>query len=190
MRTVYGVGINDADYVVSPSVNGVQVWCPAYSVWKAMIKRCYSDRYKQKNKKHIGVKVCDEWLSFMGFRKWWVDNHVDGWKLNKCILSDDMIYSPETSIFVPSWIDEITHDINGRIGECRAGVCYHGASGKFQSQCHYPLKGQEYIGLFDTEEEAYAESMKRKLEITIELKPKMDEIDARIFQRVIELITR
>lgn len=36
---------------------------------------------------YIGVTVCDEWRSFMKFREWWLENHVDGWQIDKDLLT-------------------------------------------------------------------------------------------------------
>ena len=49
-------------------------------------------------------------------------------------------------------------------------------------------KNTEHLGYFDTPEAAHAAWLKRKLELALELKPKMDEIDLRIYPRVIEII--
>lgn len=49
---------------------------------------------------------------------------------------------------------------------------------------------QGHIGLFSTPEAAHAAWLTRKLEIANELKHLMDDIDARIFPRVIEIISR
>ena len=43
-RLVYGVGINDADYVVQPTENGKTKMCIYYQTWKNMLRRCYSER--------------------------------------------------------------------------------------------------------------------------------------------------
>lgn len=55
-KLVYGVGVNDADYVVQVKetvdcANGKrkqkQVWtCPFYKTWKSMLKRCYCEKAK------------------------------------------------------------------------------------------------------------------------------------------------
>ena len=68
-KLVYGVGINDADYVVrrmkTIKVNGKRkqklVWeCPYYRVWKAMLQRCYSIKTQDKNPSYKGCSVSEE----------------------------------------------------------------------------------------------------------------------------------
>ena len=155
-----------------------------------MLERCYSAKYHSRYPTYIGVEVCDEWLTFMTFRKWWVENQVDGWQMDKDVLSDDRIYSPDTCIFVPRWMNTFTTDHAAARGEWPIGVCYHKITGKFLARCRHPLGKQGHIGLFSTPEEAHAAWLDRKLEIANELKHLMDDIDARIFPRVIEIISR
>ena len=70
-KLVYGVGINDADYVVQKYetivyVNGKRkrrlVWiCPFYQSWKHMLQRCYSNKFKERNPTYEGCSVSEEW---------------------------------------------------------------------------------------------------------------------------------
>ena len=189
-RLVYGIGVNDADYVIGPIINGRRVRCPAYRLWGNVLQRCYSEKSHHRNPTYAGVKVCDEWLSFMAFRKWWVENHVDGWQLDKDLLSDNRIYSPEACIFVPSWINHFTVDCGAARGEWPIGVCFDRRRRKFESRCRHPFGKNEFLGYFSAPEAAHAAWLTRKLEIANELKHLMDDIDARIFPRVIEIISR
>lgn len=43
-KLVYGVGVNDADYVVSPIISGKRHICPFSIKWKDMLARCYSEK--------------------------------------------------------------------------------------------------------------------------------------------------
>lgn len=189
-RLVYWIGVNDADYVVEPIINGRRVRCPAYMSWMRMLTRCYSEKYHHRYPTYIGVKVCDEWLSFMAFRKWWVENHVDGWQLDKDLLSDNRIYSPEACIFVPNWLNSFTIDSGVAGGGLPIGVGFDKSVGKFKARCRHPFGRQEHLGHFSTPDEDHAAWLARKLEIANELKRLMDDIDARIFPRVIEIISR
>ncbi len=47
-KPTYGWGINDADYVVQPVINGRQVLCPFYSRWVGMLTRVFCPKYKEK----------------------------------------------------------------------------------------------------------------------------------------------
>lgn len=186
---VEGVGVNDAPYCVSPGIDGKRVICPAYSAWKEMLVRAYSEKYLTKRPTYLGVKVCYEWHRFSTFRAWWIHNQVDGWHIDKDILSDSREYSPETSIFVPVWLNTFTVDRGACRGDHPIGVNFDTRSGKFRSTCsNLMAKKQEHLGLFHTTEAAHAAWLNRKLELAIELKPRMDEIDLRIYARVVEII--
>ena len=54
--------------------------------------------------------------------------------------------------------------------------------------CVKPNGRSQHLGYFDTPEAAHLAWRNRKLELALELKPKMDEIDTRIHPRVVEII--
>lgn len=190
MKLVHGVGVNDADYVVQPSIGGKQHICPAYRAWKHMLERCYSRKCHTKHKTYIGVVVCDEWRSFMKFREWWLTAHVDGWEIDKDLLSSDRVYSPLSCVYVPGWLNNFTTDSGSKRGTWPIGVDFHAPSGRFRARCRNPISGKlEHLGLFSTPELASNEWMNRKLELALELKQNIDEIDPRIYPRVVEIIT-
>ena len=186
---VQGVGINDAHYCTKSRVDGKRVVCQAYNTWKSMLKRSYSNKFHEKHETYRGVSVCEEWHSFMPFREWWIDNQGDGLALDKDLLSDAGVYSPETCIFVPAWLNTFTTDRGAARGVYPIGVNFDKRSGKFRSTCSNPIaKKQEYLGLFNTPEAAHLAWRTRKMELALELRPKMDEIDLRIYARVVEII--
>ena len=73
---------------------------PAYNRWHSMLDRCYNKnhpRYKTYGEK--GIRVCDEWHLFSNYMKWFDENNIDGYEVDKdfCGLK---LYSPETCRFV------------------------------------------------------------------------------------------
>lgn len=84
-------------------INGIKK--ESYKVWYAMIQRCYKECYDKKPT-YIDCYVCDEWLIFENFEKWYNENYykVDNeiMNLDKDILvNNNKIYSPNTCCFVP-----------------------------------------------------------------------------------------
>ena len=74
----------------------------AYEIWSNMMARCYSDNYHIKYPTYKNVMVCDDWCNFQNFGKWFNDNYIEGYHLDKDLLSEEAkIYSPETCIFIP-----------------------------------------------------------------------------------------
>lgn len=100
-RPVYGVGINDANYQITPIINGRQVMCPIYQAWSGMLERCYSGKYQAKKPTYIGCAVCNEWLTFSKFRAWMLKQDWQGKQIDKDIrVKGNKIYSAETCMFV------------------------------------------------------------------------------------------
>ena len=101
--SVYGIGINDANYVVNPSVDGVKFTCPIYRMWVAMFKRCYSGSSLSLRPSYVGCTVDERWHSFMAFREWvlaqpeWEGLHLD----KDLLVPGNKVYGPDTCLFVP-----------------------------------------------------------------------------------------
>lgn len=187
---VCGVGINDADYVPSPTVGGGGLRCPAYHRWTLMIERCYSRHYVERNPTYLDVTVCDEWKRFMGFRAWWAANQVDGWDIDKDILvPGNKTYSPDACIFVPRLINCFIADNAADRGPWPIGVSYEMDRGKFRSYCCNPLTGRcEKIGRHDDPLSANHAYVDRKLEHANAIRHISDSIDRRIHPRLVEII--
>lgn len=179
-RLVFGVGINDADYVVQRKetieVNGKRkqklIWeCPYYRTWKSMLGRCYSTKLQERQPTYKGCSVSEEWLRFSNFKRWMESQNWEGKQLDKDLLfEENKVYSPKTCVFVTRTVNSFTTDRGNDRGEWLIGVTWHKATGKFESQCRNQItKKQEYLGLFTCELEAHQAWLKRKLELAHEL---------------------
>ena len=72
----------------------------SYTCWYHMIERCYDKTLPSYiNYGGRGVMVCDEWKLYSNFKKWYDDNCIDGYEIDKDIKGG-MIYSPQTCIFI------------------------------------------------------------------------------------------
>ena len=103
-KRVYGVGIND--YIGTTKNNGVEI--KEYRVWKDMLKRCYSELYKNKNKSYVDTKCCEEWLTFSNFIKdceTMKNAFCFGFDLDKDLMGDGLTYNKDTVCFLPSEIN-------------------------------------------------------------------------------------
>lgn len=159
---VYGVGVNDSNYVVQPKVNGKQVMCPFYKVWSSMLMRCYTGKYPT----YEGCSVCPEWLSFMTFRVWMIEQDWKGNELDKDLLIEgNKVYSPDTCIFVSQQVNVFMIDAAIR-GDLPIGVYWYKASSKYRAQCNNAgFPGDRYLGTYDTKEKASSAYLKRKYEL-------------------------
>lgn len=180
-RLVYGVGVNDADYVVQKFemigyVNGKQkqkmIWrCPFYQTWRDTLKRCYSDKYQERNPTYRMCTVSKEWHTFSVFKGWMEKQNWEGKHLDKDLLFEgNKIYSADTCVFVSPRVNTFFNDRGAARGKWLIGVYRDKKAGKFKSQCRNPFtKKLEYLGLFTSEQEAHEAWRKRKLELAKEL---------------------
>lgn len=154
-RLVYGVGVNDADYVVKPTVNGVRgAQCKIHVVWTAMLERCYSERLQYMYPTYIGCLVCDDWLIFSNFKAWMIQQDYKGNHLDKDILiAGNKVYSPETCVFVSGSINSLLTSRESRLGKYKQGVSLQGR--RFRAHCRSG-GNSKHLGYYDTENEAAA----------------------------------
>lgn len=176
-KLVYGVGVNDANYVAQRKetvgyVDGKrkqkQVWiCPYYRTWADMLNRCYSAKYQERCPTYKGCAVSEEWLTFSLFKGWMEKQDFEGKQLDKDLLFEgNKIYSPETCVFVSQMVNKFVCDSRAARGERLIGVCWDKQTEKFLSQCRNPFtKKQEKLGYFSTEQEAHQAWLKRKIEL-------------------------
>lgn len=101
-KPLYGVGVNDSDYVTQPSMGER---CPYFDKWASMLRRCYAGKHAPSYK---DCEVCDEWLTFSNFKNWMQSKNWEGLDLDKDILvRGNRIYSEETCVFIPPFVNLI-----------------------------------------------------------------------------------
>ena len=168
---VYGVGINDADYVVQPTINGKLVRCPYYTTWCDMLKRCYSDKYQERRPTYKGCSVYPDWLYFMNFRKWMMTQDWQGKALDKDLLIEgNKVYSPSTCVFVDQITNKFTTDSGRSRGGYPIGAYMDKLKGKFKAQCCNPFtKKRENLGYFTCEHQAHLAWKARKHQLACQL---------------------
>ena len=163
MKLVCGVGINDADYVVQPRVDGIRSICPIYKRWKSMIDRCYSESCLRRRPTYRGCSVIKEWLTFSKFSKWMVQQDWEGKCLDKDLLIEgNKEYGPTTCIFAEPKINTIILDCQASRGLHPLGVYKRGD--KYRPQVRRKGKNVN-LGSFITPEEAHRVWRKAKAEI-------------------------
>ena len=189
-KPLFGVGTNDADYVTTPTVDGVSLRDPAYRAWVNMLIRAYDPKFHDKHPTYSDVTVCKEWHSFSAFRAWWLDNYKEGFSLDKDLLvPGNREYGPDACVYVPQWLNNFTIDRGAGRGELPIGVCLNKLAGKYQSNCSNPITGKNHnLGYFTTPEEAHEAWLDFKLSIADRLKKEMDRIDNRIYNNVRTII--
>jgi len=183
-KKLFGVGINDADYVV----RGKTWTCLYFQRWKGMLSRCYG---KAKTKNDIAYKdcyVCEEWLTFSNFKKWMEQQNWQGKQLDKDILvPGNKEYGPNTCIFVSQELNHILICQMSKKSSTPSGVVLNG--NRYEVQIARHGKGR-YIGSFETVEEASRVYKKLKYEYLLEWANNLTSEDTSDIKRTKEGLIR
>ena len=173
-KRLLGVGyIGEGEY--KPIINNKKT--KTYNAWCNMVKRCYDEKYQERQPTYKDCKVCDEWLNFQNFAKWYDENYYQIDDETMCLDKDILIkgnniYSPETCLIVPDRINILFIKSNKTRGNYPIGVTKH--NDKFRAECGIKL------GTYDTPEEAFQayKTYKENLikEIAEEYKNKIPEV--------------
>jgi len=181
--SVYGkgyLGVGEA----KKSENGKQT--KVYKIWKSMFRRAYDPKYHEKRPTYKGVTVCDEWLNFQNFAKWYNEQSYKHDDLDKDILSDGTkIYSPETCVLISHGLNKFIAIIYLNNTSEVVGVSWNKQLQKWFVHIHDPRTGKKkYLGLFNNKHEGGVAYRKARLEIyETYYKPKFSNShDPRIFK--------
>ena len=157
--SVYGTGIKGLEPTVDE--NGERL--DSYNCWKGMLMRCYSDKYQEKHQTYKGCYVCADWLFYPNFKEWYdksyyeIDNKTS--QLDKDILvKGNKVYSPDTCVFVPNFINKLFIKSQNSRGELPIGVWYDKTNKKYRAKLSVFKNGKstvKYLGCFNTVNEAF-----------------------------------
>lgn len=165
---IYGVGINDYEHTIKDGKKNIK----SYVVWIDMLRRCYNT--KNKNYSQYGgkkVKVCDEWLSFSNFKKWFDENYrfdleKQGFRieLDKDLLGkNSKVYSPETCIFLPHNVNSHLISTNNRNKSKFPGCCWIKERKKWRCQATEFGSGKLiFLGYYSDVEVCYSKFLEFK----------------------------
>lgn len=107
----------------------------SYYSWKRMLKRCYDEQSKYNTYKDC--TVCEEWLCYANFEKWYNENYyeINGetMALDKDIFSKNgKIYSPHTCVFVPQRINNLFESRKNNGISKKSGYYHVNCCGKYR----------------------------------------------------------
>lgn len=142
----------------------------ARSTWGHMLDRCYNKEhncYGRYGKR--GCEVAEEWWNFQNYLKWYLENHREGFHIDKDVLvQGNKIYGPDTCKFVPTTVNAAVHGFRrgGRSNEMPlpAGVKLTSAK-RYAARFRNPFtKREEHLGVFDKAHPAFMAYKNRKEE--------------------------
>ena len=135
-----------------------------YTVWRNMILRCYGQKTQETRQTYKQCQVCEDWHNFQNFAKWYVQNKVEDWFLDKDILQKgNKLYAPEYCCFVPREINSLFTKTNALRGDLPIGVSYNKQTCKYMS-CIHKFDKNYHLGLFETIDEAFQKYKEEKEE--------------------------
>ena len=132
----------------------------AYKHWAKMLARCYDSTHHKYNFYGAkGVKVCEEWLCFANYEKWFNDNY---YKIPNCdmVVDKDILYkncklySPTTCSIVPSNINNLFCNAKAIRGQLPLGVVYNKKNRNYNTHISKHNKNI-LLGCFNTPQEAF-----------------------------------
>lgn len=163
---IKGFGINDEPKGCASASKPIS---PYYSRWKGIIARCYG-KEAARRPGYGGCQVSEEWRSFTRFRDWmqqqpWQGNHLD-----KDILRPwEKLYCPETSVFVPVYINTLMNDCAAVRGDLPTGVTRNARGMPFAARIRLADSKRVGLGVYETAEEAHQAWAKAKSSVIAEV---------------------
>ena len=160
VSSVFGVGMVGNKY--PSTINGVQT--KEYGIWNSMLRRCYSDTNvcdtpKKRCPTYEGCEVSDKFKSYEYFYEWChkqVGFDNKGWQLDKDLLTKgNKVYSESACVFIPREINTLLIKSTASRGEHLIGVHWCKRDKAFIAKVNKNKGKQEYLGLFNTELEAF-----------------------------------
>lgn len=170
---VWGVGIFDKKLGENK--------LPSERIWRKMMNRCCSDKFKARHKSYKNVSICDEWLTYSSFKMWFDEHYVEGWDLDKDILvKGNKVYSPQNCCFVPQEVNGLFTNCKMSRGPYPIGVSYK--NGRFVAGLDINKK-RRHLGSFGTPEEAFQAYKVAKEAYIKEVADKWkDQLEPRVYE--------
>ena len=181
---VEGVGLVSSDFKFNRGNVPTDYLC-----WSHLLTRIYG-KDKRLNRIYSGCTICEEWLFFENFSKWYNEQvgHNLGYDIDKDLLGDGKHYSPETCCLLPRKLNSmiVSRKYKDRLlptGVVKSGKKYY---------AHYVIGTSEKklvrIGGFNTPEEAsnaYKAFRKKRIAETAQFYYDKGELDERAYNSLI-----
>lgn len=189
-KLVYGVGINDFDTQVVIQGKAIH----SYTVWKHMLGRCYSTKYKKVKPTYDGCKVEPYLLSFTNFHN--LVKNLKGFgevdeKGRTFVLDKDLLvkgnktYGVDTICFIPQELNLFLTTCGRSRGDLPVGVSWSKSDKRYKSQI--TLFGKvTHLGNYKSVEEAFnAYKVEKEAQAKVLAQKWKDRIDHRVYDALI-----
>ena len=147
--SVCGVGFIGSNDLIKPTDE------KSYICWNSILERSYAYHNLEHHPSYFGAMICKEWEGYTVFKKWFDENYIEGFHLDKDILlKNNIIYSPETCCFVPPEINCIFASLSHSRNSLPLGVSYSEERRKYVAQIGRGKK-TKLLGRFNNVEDAF-----------------------------------
>lgn len=156
---VAGVGFSTSN--IPTKVNKKHT--PEYVMWREMLRRCYSAKFKEKFPCYDDCFVSIEWHDFKNFyndltKMFGYENIKLGRKYNldkDLLLKGNKVYSKDTCCILPQEINKLITLRKSKRGDFPIGVHFSKSKGKFVAQVSVNGLKQMHIGCFNDVDSAF-----------------------------------
>lgn len=203
--TIVGVGyLGDGKYNEAPKKPKGSYLRIIYNTWMRMISRCYNpnEMERDKYKRYVDVFVAEEWHNFQNFAEWattykhlfefgYQEGERISVELDKDLLGDGTLYSPDTCCIIPQEINTaITSPLKDKASKLPYGVNVirpktPAAKTGYAVRTH--INGErQYLGYYECPDEAHEVYAKaKKKEIIDKANKYVDILDKRVYDALI-----
>lgn len=152
---VCGVGIYYPSEHYWCTTNGVMT--KEYDTWRAMLARCYSEKWLKKHPNYVGCSVSEYFKVFQNFAGWFNKQiYYPNYQLDKDLLfKNNKIYSEDTCVFLPKEVNLLLTRRTLHRGPYAIGVTYNKRDDIYIAQVNRGTGSQIYLGCFNCEEDAF-----------------------------------
>lgn len=153
LPTVYGEGFVGSKYKTHYiNQDGKKVNTIEYEKWRGLLRRCYSEKERNKFPTYRDCQVSDNFKSYEFFYEWF-NKQVGcdrGFDLDKDLLfKGNKTYSEDTCVLIPRELNSLILKSDVVRGDLPIGVHYNTQKRKYIAQVQKGNGTPDYLGQFD-----------------------------------------
>lgn len=136
-----------------------------YKIWGSTLQRCYSEKFQKRCPTYKGCSVSNGWLNFQNFGRWYDDNYIEGFELDKDLLIEsNKVYSENNCVFIPLKLNKFLASKQRRNSSGYTGVSFYKTTYKYRARINDVCTGKlMHLGYFNEVEKASEAYLKARI---------------------------